>query len=68
MGEEVLALSYHPAMESYIVATSIKVDWKLPEDDELRDEWRYDGLSSIVIDEFILVLTYSVNRRASTQA
>ncbi|KAI9698522.1 MAG: mRNA cleavage and polyadenylation factor subunit [Candelina mexicana] len=44
LGEEVHALSYHLAMESYVIATSEKVDWKLPEDEEHHEEWRYEDL------------------------
>ncbi|KAI9706218.1 MAG: hypothetical protein M1812_008248 [Candelaria pacifica] len=44
LGEDVHALSYHLTMDCYIVATSERVDWKLPEDDEHHDEWKYEDL------------------------
>lgn len=42
MGEEVQALDYHTKMEAYVIGTSHKADFKLPEDD-FHDNWGGEG-------------------------
>ncbi len=44
LGEEVQALSYHPPMEAYVLGTSRKIDFKLPDDDDFHHEWRSEGM------------------------
>ncbi len=42
MGEEVQAFDYHVKMDAYVLGTSQKVDFKLPED-EFHDNWNGEG-------------------------
>ncbi len=44
LGEEVQALSYHPGMEVYVLGTSRKVEFRLPEDDDFHHEWKGEGM------------------------
>lgn len=43
--EQVDFLAYSTASETYVVATSVKTEFKLPENDELHPEWRTEGVS-----------------------
>lgn len=38
------ALSYHPPMEVYVLGTSRKIDFKLPDDDDFHHEWKGEGM------------------------
>ena len=42
MGEEVQAFDYHSKMDAYVIGTSLKTDFKLPED-EFHDNWTSEG-------------------------
>lgn len=44
IGENVDYLTYSPSSETYVLGTSHKAEFKLPEDDELHPEWRNEGL------------------------
>lgn len=43
IGENVDYLTYSPSSETYVLGTSHKTEFKLPEDDELHPEWRNEG-------------------------
>ncbi|KAK2798780.1 mRNA cleavage and polyadenylation factor subunit [Onygenales sp. PD_10] len=45
LGEQVDGVVYHSATETYALGTSQKVDFKLPEDDEVHTEWRNEVIS-----------------------
>ncbi|CAI7651198.1 unnamed protein product [Penicillium pancosmium] len=45
LNEQVDFLAYSTASETYVVATSVKAEFKLPENDELHPEWRSEGVS-----------------------
>ncbi|CAL5868815.1 uncharacterized protein PFLUO_LOCUS3042 [Penicillium psychrofluorescens] len=45
MEEQVDFLAYSSSSETYVLATSQQVDWKLPDDDELHPEWRNESMS-----------------------
>ncbi len=71
LGEEVQALSYHPAMEVYVLGTSQKVDFRLPEDDDFHHEWKGEGiliLECIVTSKLCLRLTPTLLRYLSEAA
>lgn len=45
LNEHVDFLAYSTSSETYVCSTSCKVDFKLPENDELHPEWRNESLS-----------------------
>ncbi|KAJ5242364.1 Cleavage/polyadenylation specificity factor A subunit C-terminal [Penicillium citrinum] len=45
LNEQVDFLAYSTSSETYVVATSTNVDFKLPENDELHPEWRNESIS-----------------------
>ncbi|OAX83062.1 hypothetical protein ACJ72_02580 [Emergomyces africanus] len=45
LGEQVDAVEYSSSTETYVLGTSQKVDFKLPEDDEIHPEWRNEMIS-----------------------
>ncbi|KAI9842274.1 MAG: mRNA cleavage and polyadenylation factor subunit [Sclerophora amabilis] len=45
IGEEIEALAYHPPTETYVIATSEKVDFELPKDDDYHKEWAKEDIS-----------------------
>jgi cleavage and polyadenylation specificity factor subunit 1 len=44
LGEQVDAVAYSSASETYVLGTSRKSDFKLPDDDEVHIEWRNEGM------------------------
>lgn len=63
LGEEVQALSYHLSMEVYILGTSRKIDFTLPNDDDFHHEWRNEGtLVLSMILSITLRLTFCKHR------
>lgn len=44
IGEQVEHLAYSPSSGTYVLGTSHRADFKLPDDDELHPEWRSEGL------------------------
>lgn len=44
VGENVNHLAYSSSSEMYVLGTSHKTEFKLPEDDELHPEWRNEGM------------------------
>lgn len=56
IGEQVEHLAYSASSETYVLGTSRKADFKLPDDDELHPEWRNEGLFSISILEYVLMI------------
>ena len=46
MGQEVQAFDHHNKMDAYVLGTSHKVDFKLPED-EFHDNWNGEGTADI---------------------
>lgn len=49
IGEQVDYLTYSPSSETYVLGTSCKADFKLPDDDELHPEWRNEGSFDVPI-------------------
>lgn len=45
LGQAVHGVAYHPPMESYVVGTSIQVEFELPKDEENHREWQKEELS-----------------------
>ncbi|XHG02780.1 mRNA cleavage and polyadenylation factor subunit, variant 2 [Aspergillus wentii] len=45
IGEQIDHLTYSSSSETYVLGTSYKEDFKLPEDDELHPEWRSEVIS-----------------------
>ncbi|EFR01919.1 serine/threonine protein kinase [Nannizzia gypsea CBS 118893] len=45
LGEQVDCIVYSSASESYVIGTSTKEDFKLPEDDESHTEWRNEFIT-----------------------
>lgn len=45
LGEQVDHLTYSTSSDTYVLGTSHKADFRLPEDDELHPEWRNEGRS-----------------------
>lgn len=45
LGEEVHAVTYYPPMECYVVATSSKVEFEIPKDDDHHREWAREDIS-----------------------
>ncbi|PGG98566.1 hypothetical protein AJ79_08819 [Helicocarpus griseus UAMH5409] len=45
LGEQVDSVEYSSSSETYVLGTSQKVDFKLPEDDEIHPEWRNEVIS-----------------------
>ncbi|KAK2873627.1 mRNA cleavage and polyadenylation factor subunit, partial [Arthroderma sp. PD_2] len=45
LGEQVDGIVYSSASESYVIGTSVKEDFKLPEDDESHAEWRNEFIT-----------------------
>ncbi|PGH33637.1 cleavage and polyadenylation specificity factor subunit 1 [[Emmonsia] crescens] len=45
LGEQVDTVEYSSSSETYVLGTSQKVDFKLPEDDEIHPEWRNEMIS-----------------------
>ncbi|PGH18500.1 hypothetical protein AJ80_04470 [Polytolypa hystricis UAMH7299] len=45
LGEQVDCVVYSSTVETYILGTSHKLDFKLPEDDEVHTEWRSEDIS-----------------------
>lgn len=45
IGENVDHVAYSSSSETYVLGTSHKAEFKLPEDDELHTEWRNEGQS-----------------------
>lgn len=48
-------LTYSGSSGTYVLGTSHKADFQLPDDDELHPEWRNEGLFSISIVESLLI-------------
>jgi cleavage and polyadenylation specificity factor subunit 1 len=46
LGEQVDHMTYATSSNTYVLGTSQKVDFKLPEDDELHTEWGNEGKGS----------------------
>ena len=44
LGEQVDHLAYSSPSDTYVIGTSQKTGFKLPENDELHHEWRNEGL------------------------
>jgi len=44
LGEQIDTVVYSSASETYVLGTSQKSDFKLPEDDEVHIEWRSEGM------------------------
>ncbi|KAI5292931.1 mRNA cleavage and polyadenylation factor subunit [Ascosphaera acerosa] len=45
LGQEAVALCYHPGKDVYAVGTSRAVNFKLPDDDEIHPEWQSESLA-----------------------
>ncbi|ODH13612.1 hypothetical protein ACO22_07085 [Paracoccidioides brasiliensis] len=45
LGEQVDSVEYSSSSETYVLGTSQKADFKLPEDDEIHPEWRNEVIS-----------------------
>ncbi|EER40763.1 cleavage factor two protein 1 [Histoplasma capsulatum var. duboisii H88] len=45
LGEQVDAVEYSSSSETYVIGTNQKVDFNLPEDDEIHPEWRNEVIS-----------------------
>ncbi|CCU78176.1 Protein CFT1 [Blumeria hordei DH14] len=45
IGDAVHAVTYHPPMDCYVVATSTKVDFELPKDDDHHREWAREDIT-----------------------
>jgi len=45
LGEDIHAVAYHPPMDCYVVATSSRVDFELPKDDEHHKEWAREDIA-----------------------
>ncbi|KAM5464606.1 mRNA cleavage and polyadenylation factor subunit [Microsporum ferrugineum] len=45
LGEQVDCIVYSSASESYVIGTSVKEDFKLPEDDESHTEWQNEFIT-----------------------
>lgn len=46
IGEQIDHLAYSASSETYVLGTSHRAEWKLPDDDELHPEWRNEGVHS----------------------
>lgn len=46
LGEQVDSIVYSSASECYVIGTSAKEDFKLPEDDESHTEWRNECMET----------------------
>jgi len=59
LGEEVQALGYLLSMEVYILGTSRKTDFTLPNDDDFHHEWKTEGTLVLSISlSTTLLLTF----------
>ncbi|KAL5365766.1 CPSF A subunit region-domain-containing protein [Aspergillus floccosus] len=45
IGEQVDHLTYSASSETYVLGTSQRAEWKLPDDDELHPEWRNEVIT-----------------------
>ncbi|KAG2415737.1 hypothetical protein HFD88_006928 [Aspergillus terreus] len=45
IGEQIDHLAYSASSETYVLGTSHRAEWKLPDDDELHPEWRNEVIS-----------------------
>ncbi|TQS38506.1 hypothetical protein Golomagni_00986 [Golovinomyces magnicellulatus] len=62
LGEEVHAVTYHPPMECYVVATSEKAEFDLPKDDDHHREWvRGDTTFKPTVEQSFLNLINPIN-------
>lgn len=62
LGEEVHAVTYHPPMECYVVATSEKVEFELPKDDDHhRERVRGDTTFKPTVEQSFLNLINPIN-------
>jgi cleavage and polyadenylation specificity factor subunit 1 len=57
IGEQVEHLAYSASSETYVLGTSHRAGFKLPDDDELHPEWRNEGLFGFSIPGCILMIT-----------
>lgn len=46
LGEEIQSFDYHDRMDCYVLGTSQKLDFQLPED-EFHYEWSSEGISTV---------------------
>ncbi|RDW87599.1 hypothetical protein BP5796_03293 [Coleophoma crateriformis] len=62
VGEDIHAISYHPPMASYIIATSREVPFDLPKDDDHHRDWQRENISfKPSIEQSFLKLVSPVN-------
>ena len=47
LGEQVDHLAYSSPSDTYVIGTSCKTGFKLPDNDELHHEWRNEGLYQV---------------------
>lgn len=45
LGQDIHAVTYHPPMECYVVATSTRTEFELPKDDDYRRNWQLEDIS-----------------------
>lgn len=55
IGEQVEHLAYSSSSGTYVLGTSRKADFQLPDDDELHPEWRNEGMFDIFTVESVLI-------------
>lgn len=48
LGEQIDYVEYFTTCDVYALGASQKLDFKLPEDDEIHTEWRNEGSSMLV--------------------
>lgn len=46
LGEQIEFVVYSSSTETYVLGTSHKADFKLPDNDEVHTEWRREGMSN----------------------
>lgn len=55
IGEQVEHLAYSASSKTYVLGTSRKTGFKLPDDDELHPEWRNEGLFGVSVGGYMLM-------------